>query len=151
MQAPANGCCLIVLDLLKSTAQMNQSDAFHNSASPQESSGSLLPHLAHSSAPKSPGSLAIQLHAIDSSIQTGPTDIPQGELHFSAHCSHLSYTWTCLFCTSSFKYFWLTQMTWCWRSSHKTHASDAGFLAMNTCLRCLFWASAFWHFGCIVQ
>ncbi len=60
---------------------MNQSDAFHNSASPQESSGSLLPHLAHSSAPKSPGSLAIQLHAIDSSIQTGPTDIPQGELH----------------------------------------------------------------------
>ncbi|DBB18248.1 TPA: hypothetical protein ACH3X3_003210 [Trebouxia sp. C0006] len=57
---------------------MNQSDTFHNTASPQESSGSLRPHLAHSSAPKSPGSLAIQLHAIDSSIQTGPTDIPQG-------------------------------------------------------------------------
>lgn len=108
---------------------MNQSDAFHNSASPQESSGSLLPHSAHSSAPKSPGSLAIQLHAIDSSIQTGPTDIPQGELHSLAHCSHLSYTWTCLFCTSSFKYFWLAQMTWCWISSHKTHASDAGSLA----------------------
>ncbi|KAL0027420.1 hypothetical protein WJX79_011094 [Trebouxia sp. C0005] len=57
---------------------MNQSDAFHNSASPQESSGSLLPHSAHNSVPKSPGPLAIQLHAVDNSIQTGPTDIPQG-------------------------------------------------------------------------
>jgi len=143
VQASADDCCLIILDLLKSIAQMNHSDAFHNSASPQESSGSLLPLLAHSSAPKSPGPLAIQLHAIDSSIQTGPTDIPQGELHSLAHCSDPQLHLTMPFLYLIFRVVWLTQIVW--------HRLCSGI----TFLRCLavsvLLAYAFCYFGCSVH
>jgi len=134
VQASADDCCLIILDLLKSIAQMNHSDAFHNSASPQESSGSLLPLLAHSSAPKSPGPLAIQLHAIDSSIQTGPTDIPQGELHslaaatsatpghaFSVPHPSVLLAHSCL----GAGFLAIKHMPKMLDFSHKTHVSDA--------------------------
>lgn len=54
---------------------MARPDDLHSSTVPQESSSALQ---YHSTAPKSPGSLAIQLQAVDNSIQTAPTDIPQG-------------------------------------------------------------------------
>lgn len=83
---PGHQLTILVLFIL---AKMARPDDLHSSTVPQESSALQY----HNTAPKSPGSLAIQLQAVDNSIQTVPTDIPQGGLAYSAYSAKLLSVW----------------------------------------------------------